>query len=123
MATRNSGRSPGLSKASSYEQLFGTRHRRVGRPSGDLLAESPYHAGDVDPLLIAVAKRRAQTVVLEEYRSRLAEVFAAELKVLNRRGVSEVARDIGVDLSKRDGERDRTSAVSVSASSGAEEKI
>lgn len=95
-----------LSTASPYEKLFGTRHRRVGRPSGDELAESPYRdpagVGGTDPLLLAVAKRRAQTVVLEECRSRLADVFAAELKVLRRRGVQEVARDVGVDLSKRE---------------------
>lgn len=116
MATRNSGRSSGLSKASPYEHLFGTRHRRVGRPSGDELMSSPYRdpagVGGTDPLLLAVAKRRAQTVVLEECRARLGEVFAAELKVLKRRGVSEVARDVGVDLSKRDGKRDGTYAVS-----------
>lgn len=93
-----------LSTASPYEQLFKTRHRRVGRPSGDSLAESPYNpaaVGDVDPLIVAVAKRRAQTVVLEEQRSRLASVFAAELGVLRRRGVQTVARDVGVDLGKR----------------------
>ncbi|AWY04457.1 hypothetical protein SEA_GILDA_1 [Microbacterium phage Gilda] len=93
-----------LSKASPYEQTFKTRYRRVGRPTGDELAESPYRdpsGGQLDPLLLAVAKRRAQTVVLEEQRSRLADVFSAELKVLRRRGVSEVARDVGVDLAKR----------------------
>lgn len=90
-----------LSTASPYEQTFGTRHRRVGRPLGDT---EPLFAVDdsVDPLLATVAKRRAQTVVLEECRSRLADVFAAELKVLRRRGVQEVARDVGVDLSKRE---------------------
>ncbi len=99
-----------LSTASPYERLFGTRHRRVGRPSGGELMSSPYRdpagVGGTDPLLLAVAKRRAQNVVLEECRSRLAEVFAAELKVLKRRGAAEVARDVGVDLAKRD----RTSA-------------
>lgn len=99
------GVSLSLSKASPYEQTFGTRHRRVGRPSGDELAESPYRdpsGGQIDPLLISVAKRRAQTVVLEECRSRLADVFSAELKVLRRRGVEEVAGDVGVDLAKRE---------------------
>ena len=95
-----------LSTASPYERLFGTRHRRVGRPSGDELMSSPYRdpagVGGTDPLLLAVAKRRAQTVVLEECRARLGEVFAAELKVLKRRGAAEVARDVGVDLAKRD---------------------
>lgn len=95
-----------LSAASPYEKLFGTRHRRVGRPSGDELLSSPYRdpagVGGTDPLLLAVAKRRAQTVVLEEQRDRLGSVFAAELKVLRRRGVQEVARDVGVDLSKRE---------------------
>ncbi len=98
-----------LSAASPYERLFGTRHRRVGRPSGDELISSPYRdpagVGGTDPLLLAVAKRRAQTVVLEEQRSRLGDVFAAELKVLRRRGVEEVALDVGVDLSKRSGEQ------------------
>ncbi|UYL85377.1 hypothetical protein SEA_HAGER_1 [Microbacterium phage Hager] len=97
-------RSPGLSKASPYEQLFGTRYRRVGRPSGDSLEESPYRdpsGGQLDPLLLSVAKRRAQTVVLEEQRERLSAVFAAELKVLRRRGVEAVAADVGVDLAKR----------------------
>lgn len=97
-----------LSAASPYERLFGTRHRRVGRPSGDELLSSPYRdpsgVGGTDPLLLAVAKRRAQTVVLEECRSRLADVFAQELRVLKRRGVQEVARDVGVDLSKRNAE-------------------
>ncbi|QLF84483.1 hypothetical protein SEA_RIE18_1 [Microbacterium phage Rie18] len=104
MATRSPGR-VGLSKASPYEQLFGTRYRRVGRPSGDTLEESPYRdpsGGQLDPLLLSVAKRRAQTVVLEEQRDRLASVFAAELGVLRRRGVEVVARDVGVDLSRRD---------------------
>ncbi len=95
----------GLSSLSPYERLFGTRHRRVGRPSGDELLSSPYRdpagIGGTDPLLLAVAKRRAQTVVLEEQRDRLSAVFAAELKVLKRRGVEVVARDVGVDLAKR----------------------
>lgn len=93
----------GLSKASPYEQLFRTRHRRVGRPSGDELKASPYYVGDaeVHPLITAVAKRRAQTVVLEECRARLAEVFAAEVKVLSRRGVEAVAEDVGVDLTSK----------------------
>ena len=107
MATGTGTRSGrvGLSKASPYEQLFGTRYRRVGRPSGDDAASSPYRdpsGGALDPLLLSVAKRRAQTVVLEEQRDRLATVFAAELKVLRRRGVAEVAADVGVDLAKRD---------------------
>lgn len=89
-----------LSKASVYEQTFGTRHRRVGRPSGDTepLFGSVLNGRDVDPVLVMIAKRRAYAVVHEEQRERLQEVFAAELKVLNRRGLATVAEDAGVKL-------------------------
>lgn len=88
-----------LSSASPYEQMFETRHRRVGRPSGSDRSESLFAVGGaVHPLLASVAKRRAHAVVLEEQRDRLAEVFGAELKVLKRRGVEQVASDVGVDL-------------------------
>lgn len=85
-----------LSDASPYEKTFGTRHRRVGRPSDD--REPLFVAPDVDPLIALIAKRRAYAVVHEEQRGRMAEVFAAELKVLRRRGVATVARDAGVKL-------------------------
>jgi hypothetical protein len=84
-----------LSKASIYEQLFGVRHRRAGRPAGD---EPVFVAPDVDPVIAMVAKRRAYAVVHEENKDRLATVFAQELKVLKRRGVAEVAQDAGVKL-------------------------
>src|SRR5690606_26695555 len=89
-----------LSKASPYEQRFGTRHRRVGRPSGsEAESGSPCAGvGDVHPLLATLAKRSATAVVLDANRSRLAELFRAELKVLKRRGVSRVAEDAGVKL-------------------------
>lgn len=87
-----------LSKASPYEQKFGTRHRRVGRPSGDTEPLFKVDSSAVHPLLAAVAKRRAHAVVLEEQKERLADLFARELKVLRRRGVSQVAADCGVAL-------------------------
>jgi hypothetical protein len=92
--------SASLSSASIYEQTFGVRHRRAGRPAGD--AEPVFVAPDVDPLIAMVAKRRAYAVVHEENKDRLAEVFAAELKVLKRRGVTTVARDAGVALKVND---------------------
>lgn len=89
-----------LSKASPYEQAFGTRHRKVGRPSGDTepLFGTVLNGRDVDPVIALVAKRRAYAVVNEEQRDRLAEVFSAELRVLARRGVEVVAADAGVKL-------------------------
>jgi hypothetical protein len=50
------------------------------------------------PVLLRAAERRAYAVVHEENRERLSEVFGVELKVLRRRGVEEVARDIGAKL-------------------------
>ena len=90
-----------LSKASVYEQTFGTRHRRVGRPadSEPLFAVGP----EVDPVLALVAKRRAYAVVAHEQRDRLQEVFAAELKVLRRRGLEQVAADAGIRLELESG--------------------
>ena len=84
-----------LSEASPYEALFGVRHRRAGRPAGE---EPLFVAPDVDPLIALIAKRRAYAVVHEESKARMAEVFNAELGVLRRRGVKQVARDAGVAL-------------------------
>lgn len=85
-----------LSTASPYEQTFKTRHRRAGRPLGDV---DPLFAGsDADPVIALVAKRRAYAVVHQEQRARLQEVWESELKVLKRRGLSVVAADAGVKL-------------------------
>jgi hypothetical protein len=85
-----------LSSASPYEQTFKTRHRRAGRPVGDV---DPVFAGyDAEPVIALIAKRRAYAVVHEEQRARLSEVFERELKVLNRRGLEVVAADAGVKL-------------------------
>lgn len=86
-----------LSKASPYEARFGTRQRPIGRPSGDTepLFASAADLKGIDPLIVSVAKRRAYSVVHEEQRERLREVFLAELGVLKRRGVDVVAEDSG----------------------------
>jgi hypothetical protein len=91
MANKSKGKA--LSVASPYEQLFRTRYRSVGRPSGD--AEPLFAAPDADPDIAAVAKRRAYAVVHEEQRERLSELFERELRVLNRRGKDEVMADVG----------------------------
>ena len=97
-----------LSKASPYEQTFGTRHRRVGRPTGDV---EPLFAGaDADPVIALIAKRRAYAVVHEEQRERMQEIFAAELRVLKRRGLAVVAADAGVKLSAEAGSSDPAEA-------------
>lgn len=82
---RNSGN--GLSKASVYEQMFGTVKRGVGRPAGDT---DPVFASAADlerfePAVVSAAKRRAYAVIHEENRVRLREVFLKELKVLDKR--------------------------------------
>lgn len=92
----------GLSSASPYENLFKTRHRGRGRPDGE--AEPIFEGGGADPLLVAVAKRRAYSVVHEEQRDRMREIFTQELKVLKRRGVDVVARDIGIERSLGEGD-------------------
>ena len=89
-----------LSKASEYEQLFQTRHRRAGRPSRENGDDVLFPSGDVDPVLTRVAQRRAFAVVHEEQRARLTTVFHNELKVLKRRGVEQVAADAGIQLSE-----------------------
>lgn len=91
-----------LSVASPYERLFGTRHRRRGRPDGS--TEVTFDGTDVDPVIRNVAKRRAFAVVHEENRRRLKEVYEAELKVLKRRGVERVAADAGVALKRIESE-------------------
>lgn len=93
-----------LSVASPYEQTFGTRHRKVGRPQGDTepLFGTVLNGRSVDPTIALIAKRRAYAVIQERHRSELAEVFDAELKVLARRGVAVVAADAGVKLKARD---------------------
>lgn len=89
-----------LSTASPYEQKFKTRHRRAGRPIGDV---EPLFAGvDADPVIAMIAKRRAYAVVHEENRDRLYEVFHQELKVLRRRGLAQVAADSGVKLKENE---------------------
>ena len=82
-----------LSKASPYEQKFGTRHRSVGRPSGDV--EPVFPGNDREPLLVDVARRRAYALVHEENKATLNAYFEKELKVLERRGVEVVAADTG----------------------------
>jgi len=88
-----------LSKESPYEKVFGVRHRGSGRPTGSgedgAVFPRAVHNG-VDPLIVAVAKRRAYAVIHQEQRERLSEIFAAEVGVLKRRGVVRVARDVGV---------------------------
>lgn len=85
-----------LSTASPYEQTFGTRHRKVGRPVGD--NEPIFVAPDVDPLIALIAKRRAFAVLHEKHREELQALFLAEKAVLKRRGTEVVARDAGVKL-------------------------
>jgi hypothetical protein len=85
---------PALSSASEYEQTFKTRHRPPGRPSRDDV-EPLFPRGGVPDLIGRVAERRAYALVHEKYREELAALYQAELKVLQRRGVEQVAADIG----------------------------
>lgn len=87
-----------LSKNSTYEQTFGTRHRGPGRPSG----EDVFPRSDVHPLLRKVAQRRAFAVVHENNKEELAELYSEELAVLKRRGVEQVAADLGIELEDGD---------------------
>jgi len=92
-------RDKSLARDSIYEQMFGTRHRGAGRPTGDtepLFASAGVDLTTVDVVLVNVAKRRAYAVVHEEQRERLADVFMRELKVLQRRGVVQVMLDAGI---------------------------
>ena len=87
-----------LSAQSEYEQMFNTRHRGPGRPSdGD--GEVLFPAGEEHPVLVKIAQRRAFAVVHQEQRDRLSGLYNAELRVLRRRGVEQVAQDSGIDLS------------------------
>ena len=86
-----------LSPKSAYEQLFGVRHRRPGRPVSDD-GEPLFPTGDVHPLIARVAQRRAFAVVHEEHRAELGSVYRAELAVLKRRELADVAEDVGVEL-------------------------
>lgn len=87
-----------LSPASPYENLFKVRHRGRGRPNGSV--EPLFVSEGTDPVLVNVARRRAYAVVHEEQRSRMQEVFEAELKVLRRRGPEQVASDAGLASSE-----------------------
>jgi hypothetical protein len=87
-----------LSKASIYETMFGTRHRGPGRPNDTDDTEPLFPTGNTHVLLADVAMRRAYAVVHEENKARLREVFTKELKVLERRGVEQVAVDSNRDL-------------------------
>lgn len=91
-----------LSVASPYEQLFNTRYRGRGRPA-DRDDEPLFPAEGIHPAVAGIARRRAYAVVHEEARDRLREVFRAEVRVLKRRELSEVARDAGVALSDDEG--------------------
>lgn len=86
-----------LSKASPYEQKFGTRYRGSGRPVRE--DDDPLFPADgADRLLVRTAARRAFAVVHEEQRARLREVYRQELAVLKRRGVEQVKKDLGLTL-------------------------
>lgn len=86
----------GLASDSVYEQLFGTRHRRSGRPAG---GDDVIFSGDgTHPLIQRIAARRATAVVLEESKDRLASLFRREVAVLERRGLKQVAADAGVKI-------------------------
>lgn len=93
-----------LSPQSEYEQMFKTRHRRAGRPPADAATGLDrnggvlFEAGDTHPLLVKLAQRRAFAIVHEENRDRLAALFKAELRVLKRRDLAEVAEDAGVSV-------------------------
>lgn len=86
-----------LSNASVYEQMFGTVHRGVGRPMGDVepLFASAADLKSYDAGVVSAAKRRAYAVVHAEQRVRLREVFVRELKVLARRNRSNGSRVSG----------------------------
>lgn len=90
-----------LSKASIYENLFGSRHRGPGRPTDTDDTDPLFPTGENHPLLTDVAMRRAYAVVHEENKDRLREVFRTELNVLRRRGVEQVAVDSNRDLNAK----------------------
>lgn len=92
MATRSAD----LAKDSEYEQKFGVRHRRSGRPSGG--EDVIFPAEGVHPVIQRIAARRATAVVLEENKDRLAALYARERRVLERRGLKQVAADAGIKI-------------------------
>lgn len=98
MPTTTKSRTKRLSPKSIYEQMFGTRYRRPGRPNVADGEEPLFPLGTAHPLVARVAQRRAFAVVHEESRGRLAEVYRQELAVLRRRDVEDVAEDVGVSL-------------------------
>lgn len=113
-----------LSPQSEYEQMFKTRHRRAGRPPAAAASGLDENRGvlfdgsDSDPILVRVAQRRSFAIVHEENRERLAQLFKAELKVLRRRGVAEVAADAGISLQTvEDIENERVGTVAEAKSS------
>jgi len=91
-----------LSKVSKYEQTFKTRHRPSGRPT-DIEDVAPlFPAANVHPVLADVARRRAYALVHHENRDALRRYYQDELKVLERRGVAQVAADSGKTLTTAD---------------------
>jgi hypothetical protein len=91
-----------LARDSEYEQRFGTRHRRSGRPSGgdDVIFPSE----GVHPVIQRLAMRRAMAVVLDESKERLAALYHSERKVLERRGLKQVAADAGIKVNVSEGD-------------------
>lgn len=91
-----------LAKDSKYEQMFGVRHRRSGRPGGgnDVI----FPGEGMHPLIQRIAARRATAVVLEEQKDRLADLFRREARVLEERGLKQVAADAGVKVNLSEGE-------------------
>lgn len=87
-----------LSKVSKYEQTFKTRHRPSGRPTDIEDTEPLFPAANVHPVLADVARRRAYALVHHENRGALRRYYQDELKVLERRGVDQVAADSGKTL-------------------------
>lgn len=95
-------RKSGLSPDSEYEQTFGVRHRRSGRPNKDDGGEVMFPAGNDNPFLVTIAQRRAYAVVHEKYKAELSAIFASELAVLRKRGIKQVAADAGYDYEESD---------------------
>lgn len=87
-----------LSPKSPFEQTFKTRYRGPGRPS----SSDTFEPVDAHPLLKKQAQRRAFAVVHENSKDDLNEIFLAELAVLKRRGVEQVAKDCNIVLGETD---------------------
>lgn len=91
-----------LARDSEYEQKFHTRHRRSGRPGG---GEDVIFPGDgVHPVIQRIAARRATAVVLDENKDRLSALYARERRVLERRGLKQVAADAGIKINISEGD-------------------